>query len=144
MLNEIDIMPKRHYWKWTFPIIRKRFYVTITNCRLKKRTKRDLEVTKKERERYKRIKKETLESNGGCCPVCGLPCRIDEIQIHHILPVHRFPELKDDKRNMTVMCWRCHKDIHRNPFRNAELMLAKAEELDVDIKEIYHIERKQQ
>ncbi len=144
MFNEIDIMPKMHYWKWTFPIIRKRFYITISNCRLKKRPKRDLEVTKKERERYKRIKKETLESNGGCCPVCGLPCRIDEIQIHHILPVHRFPELKDDKRNMTVMCWRCHKDIHRNPFRNAELMLAKAEELDVDIKEIYHIERKQQ
>ena len=90
------------------------------------------------------IKKETLESNGGCCPVCGLPCRIDEITIHHILPVHRFPELKDDKRNITAMCWRCHKVIHRNPFRNAELMLAKAEELDVDIKEIYHIERKQQ
>ena len=144
MLNEIDIMRKRHYWKWTFPIIRYKFYITFSNCRLKKRPKLDLEQTRRGRERSKMIKRETLEANGGHCPVCGMDCRLDEIEIHHILPVARFPELKDDRRNMTVLCWRCHKDVHQNPFRNAELQQAKAQELGIDIKEIYHIERKQQ
>lgn len=96
-------------------------------------------INRKERNNAKRIKKETLEANGGRCPVCGKECRTEEMEIHHILPVARFHELQKDERNMLVMCWRCHKDIHQNPFRNAELMQAKAEELNIDLKEIYHL-----
>ena len=139
MLNEIATTPKRHYWKWTLTIIHNMFYITISNCRLKKRTKRDLGVNRKAREKAKRLKKATLEANNFRCPVCGRICRLEDMEIHHILPVGRFPELKDDKRNMTVLCWRCHKDIHGNPFRNGELIKAKAEELNIDLKEIYHL-----
>lgn len=136
----------RHTWKMTLIIIRNRFYVTFSNCTLKKRNRqeRDFLFKGSQKRTFKKFKKDTLLETGNHCPVCGQECCYDDTHIHHILHYSRFPELWDDERNMLVCCSRCHSEIHNNPWRNIELMKAKAEELDVDIKEIYHIERKQQ
>ena len=36
-----------------------------------------------------------------------------------------------------MLCHKCHKEVHCNPWRNIELMKAKAEELGIDLKERY-------
>jgi hypothetical protein len=39
---------------------------------------------------------------------------------------------------MRLPCvYSCHKEVHCNPWRNIELMKAKAEELGIDLKERY-------
>ena len=59
------------------------------------------------------------------------------MELHHILPWSKFGWLHDDKRNLLFICHDCHKRIHNNPYLNIRLMEAKAEELNVDIKEVY-------
>ena len=57
--------------------------------------------------------------------------------MHHVLPLSRFPELGQSIRNGIMLCHKCHKEIHCNPWRNIELMKAKAEELGIDLKDRY-------
>lgn len=131
----------RHTWKRTLIIIRNRFYVTFSNCTVKKRNRQERDfLFKGSQERtFKKFKKDTLLENEGHCPVCGLECCYEDLHIHHILPYSRFPQLWDDERNMLVCCTRCHSEIHNNPWRNIELMKAKAEELNIDLKQIYNL-----
>lgn len=56
---------------------------------------------------------------------------------HHSMRLARFPELGQSIRNGIMLCHRCHKEVHCNPWRNIELMKAKAEELGIDLKERY-------
>ena len=61
----------------------------------------------------------------------------EAMEYHHVLPYNRFPEWKTSIRNGLVLCHRCHKEIHMNPFFNAELIRQKCEELGIDINEHY-------
>ena len=58
-----------------------------------------------------------------------------ELELHHILPLARFPELGQSIRNGIMLCHKCHKEIHCNPWRNIQLMKEKAEELGIDLSE---------
>jgi hypothetical protein len=40
-----------------------------------------------------------------CCQACG---RVDQLQVHHILPVEYFPEKELDATNLITLCPRCH------------------------------------
>jgi len=44
------------------------------------------------------------------------------------------------KANMVLLCHRCHKEVHCNPWKNIQMMQKKAAELDVDLKERYEQE----
>lgn len=57
---------------------------------------------------------------------------------HHVLPWGRFPELREHEDNMILLCHRCHKEIHCNPWRNIELMKAKAKVLGINLEEYYN------
>ena len=59
------------------------------------------------------------------------------MELHHVLPLARFPELGQSIRNGIMLCHKCHKEVHCNPWRNIELMKAKAEELGIDLTERY-------
>lgn len=61
----------------------------------------------------------------------------ERMELHHILPVARFPELWDDRRNCVALCHDCHKEIHCNPLANIRMMQAKAAELGLDLAERY-------
>jgi hypothetical protein len=37
-----------------------------------------------------------------------------------------------------MLCHRCHKEVHINPWKNIEMMKAKAAELGIDINERYN------
>lgn len=112
-------------------------YFYISNCRLKKRPIRDLLCQGYVRDHCVNNKRKLYERQDGKCPICGQPFDYEAMELHHVLPLARFPELGQSIRNGVMLCHRCHKEIHLNPFKNIEMMQAKAEELGIDIKERY-------
>lgn len=75
-----------------------------------------------------------IDDRGGQCEMCG--CK-EHLNIHHILPYGRFPEFLNDTRNAMVVCPKCHKEIHDNPFIMCDMIRKKAEELNIDYLERY-------
>ena len=51
------------------------------------------------------------------CQCCGEADKI--IEVHHILPVAKYPELVSDERNMICLCQSCHSKYHQ-VFENME------------------------
>lgn len=127
--------PWRKNWSKMFHIWRWYFY--ISNCRMKKRPIRDLMYTNFIQDHCVANKKKLYERQGGRCPHCGQPFEYGNMELHHVLPLGRFPELGQSIRNGILLCHRCHKEVHMNPWKNIEMMKAKAEELGIDISEKY-------
>ena len=57
------------------------------------------------------------ERNGFKCVICG---RKGRLNAHHVDPVWHNPERSRDLGNLTTLCGRCHRDVHR---MNLELAL---------------------
>lgn len=36
----------------------------------------------------------------------------DQLEIHHIIPVSKRPELVASKHNIMIVCHRCHQHLH--------------------------------
>ena len=70
-------------------------------------------------------------------PLWGGGYDLSMMELHHVLPWARFPELRASSRNMLLLCHNCHKEIHCNPFLNIRLMEQKAAELGINLKERY-------
>ena len=49
----------------------------------------------------------------------------------------RVLELREQKENIEVLCVKCHKELHNNPWRLIEQMKAKAQELGINLEERY-------
>lgn len=78
------------------------------------------------------IKKALRIERGDRCEMCGRAFGKDVFaQVHHVLPWARFPEYREDRRNMRLLCAQCHEGLHRDPFRLVDDMQAKAAELGV-------------
>lgn len=130
---------KKRWWKRSFRLFG-RFYVTFSNCRVKKRpTSCDHECSQKLIDNMREIKSYRYKQQKGICPECSRSFDIKEMELHHVLPWSRFPELRAKKANMALLCHQCHKEIHCNPWRNILMMRAKAEELRIDLNEKYEI-----
>ena len=129
---------QKRWWKRSFRFMKGRFYITFSNCRVKKRpTSCDHECSQKLTDNMREIKGYRYKQQKGLCPECGKLFDIKEMELHHVLPWGRFPELRARKANMILLCHKCHKEIHCNPWKNIEMMKAKAEELGIDLKERY-------
>jgi hypothetical protein len=129
---------KKRWWKRSFRLLNGRFYITFSNCRVKKRpTSCDHECSQKLTNNMRDIKGQRYKQQKGLCPECGQPFDIKEMELHHVLPWGRFPELRARKANMILLCHKCHKEIHCNPWRNIEMMKRKANELGIDLAERY-------
>ena len=114
-------------------------YFYISNCRMKKRPIRDLMDKGFVRDHIITNKKKLYERQGGLCPHCGQPFEYEQMELHHVLPLSRFPELGQSIRNGIMLCYKCHKEVHCNPWRNIEMMKAKAQEFGIDLKERYSV-----
>jgi hypothetical protein len=112
-------------------------YFYISNCRMKKRPIRDLMYSGAAENHVVNNKRKLYERQGGRCPHCNQPVDYDNMELHHILPLARFPELGQSIRNGILLCHRCHKEVHCNPYKNIRMMEAKAEELGIDLTERY-------
>ena len=122
-------------WKWSIKIAG--LWLTMSNTPVKKRNSRkvgdryNIDATF----RMKDIRRKVKEAQDNRCPMCGEVSK--RMELHHILPVARFPELWDDRRNCVALCHDCHKEIHCNPWANIRMMEAKAAELGFDLGERY-------
>ena len=119
---------KFHFWKW---------YFYVSNCRMKKRPIRDVLYGNYVQDHCIENKHKLYERQGRKCPHCGQPFEYEAMELHHVLPLARFPELGQSIRNGIMLCHKCHKEVHCNPWRNIEMMKAKAEELGIDLTERY-------
>ena len=54
--------------------------------------------------------KSTVKSRDGCCQCCGEMDK--QLQIHHILPIAKYPNLASDMGNMVTLCQICHSKYH--------------------------------
>lgn len=112
-------------------------WLTLSNTPVKKRHSRkvgdrdDIDRTFL----MKHIRRDVKAAQGDRCPMCGEVS--ERMELHHILPVARFPELWDDRRNCVALCHDCHKEIHCNPWANIRMMQAKAAELCLDLCQKY-------
>lgn len=112
-------------------------WFTLSNTPVKKRNSRKADDRDNIDSTYrlKNIRREVKAAQGDRCPMCGEVA--ERMELHHILPVARFPELWDDRRNCVALCHDCHKEIHCNPWANIRMMEAKATELGLDLGERY-------
>lgn len=134
IISDQPSKPKRWIKKWhAFGL-----FFAVSNGRIKKRDERYYDCGYRD---YTEKRKAVFEQQGHRCYLCGKEARSYKyLEAHHTLPVCRFPELIDDPENIMMLCHRCHKEVHINPFKNAQLMKAKAKEMGIDLKERYDYE----
>lgn len=84
----------------------------LTKVELARNAKAKKEPRRRARERFlrspewKAMRLVILERDGKVCACCG---SVSQIQIDHILPRSKFPELQLDADNLRVLCWPCNK-----------------------------------
>ena len=128
----INDQPKPRTWKRSMKL--GNLFITFSNCRVKKRPCNREKVFD---ERPQDIKQQMHEAQGGKCPICGKEFEWDEMELHHVLPWCRFPELRSNRANLMLLCTNCHKEIHCDPFKNIRMMKEKADELGVNLEDRY-------
>lgn len=112
-----------------------RFYVTH-NIRLRNRGKRDSYDHIFNRSDFR---KHVYERSGHKCEICGKELTWHEMELHHVLPLDRFPQFTMDERNMQCLCHNCHKGIHCDPYKTIRQMESKAKELGINLKDYYDV-----
>ena len=132
----LEEKPKR-WWKRSFRF--GRFYLTFSNCRVKKRLPfHNTSLHCKLADNLRDIKGKMYEKQEHRCPHCGREMDVSVMELHHVLPWARFPELRAKRANMLLLCHACHKEIHCNPYLNIKLMEEKAAELEIKLSERYN------
>jgi|ERR1035437_9403265 hypothetical protein len=58
----------------------------------------------------KKLKEYILKRDGGKCTTCG---GLNFLHIHHIKPIHSFPQLAQNPDNLKVLCKKCHIKHHK-------------------------------
>ena len=126
---------QRKNWKHTWRLLG--IYFTLSSCRVKIRYnthERSSKLANNERD----IKGKMYEKQEHRCPHCGREMDVSVMELHHVLPWARFPELRAKRANMLLLCHACHKEIHCNPYLNIKLMEEKAAELEIKLSERYN------
>ena len=54
--------------------------------------------------------KKNVQRRDLCCQICGEQDKI--LEIHHIFPVSKYPQLASDEKNLITLCQRCHRKYH--------------------------------
>lgn len=137
--RKVPYISHRIVWQkqWYIKLRIGRLYFYLSNCRMKRRPVRDMIYTNNVQDRCVLNKQKLYERQGGCCPHCGQAFGYDVMELHHVLPLSRFPELGKSIRNGIMLCHKCHKEIHNNPYKEIAMMEAKAKELNINIRDYY-------
>lgn len=106
----------------------------IANCRMKKMSSAGVKRTMKfYGDAIAKMKRRHYKQNGGCCDHCGRKLKMDDVQLHHILPYAEFPQYGLNPANVEIVCDDCHHTIHQNPYANLRHMEQKAQEFGFDL-----------
>lgn len=87
---------------------------------MKRRGKND-DIYRNARKRLMRIKEQLVKERGCHCEICGKKIPIDALTIHHVVPVVESPSLMTRKRNIQLLCQKCHVELHRQIQREQVL-----------------------
>lgn len=87
-------------------------YIYVSKYRLKRRDKLD-KLRSNKRGQLNRAKKRIYKKTGGVCSCCGETFPLDELKIHHVIPVAVKPKLIAKESNLKLMCEACHVELHR-------------------------------
>ena len=61
--------------------------------------------------KYRKWREDVLERDGYVCRVCG--AKESVMNVHHILPFSKYPDVRYDVTNGLTLCPGCHKSLHR-------------------------------
>lgn len=59
---------------------------------------------------YGRFRTKVMDRDSHCCQVCG---STSNLEVHHIKPYAKYPELRTKVSNGITLCKSCHKQRHR-------------------------------
>lgn len=92
-------------------------YFSISNLRLQYlNRRRNYGLNSKQRRNLRQL---ALDAHGGVCQVCGKHLTVDNVDIHHIIPLSMNGR-RSDPKNIMAVCRDCHCKIHMNPLMYAE------------------------
>lgn len=140
-ITPTTLVDYRKFWKknvrerWFHKIRIFGIYFYISNCRLRKRARREMIINK---HKIDEIRQKLYERQGCRCAMCGREQDMHIMELHHYLPVARFEDFAQSIRNQVLLCHDCHREIHMNPYLNIRTMEEKAKELGVDLDERYN------
>ena len=58
------------------------------------------------------IKRKRYRQQAGCCEVCGQQLPRKKLEMHHIAPISKRPDLADKPSNLLMVCRACHMQLH--------------------------------
>lgn len=61
--------------------------------------------------------KKNVKARDTCCQICGEMEK--PLEIHHIMPLSKYPELASDEKNMIALCQKHHRQYH-NIYEGSE------------------------
>ena len=134
-LSRMEIKSKiRRVWQMSLP---KGWRLYVSNCPMKARTPRTAndQRTRHRRDRAQQHKASIYEEHHGQCEMCHRQMKQRQLQLHHLLPMERYPELAGRRDNLMLLCPKCHDEVHKNPFLNSRLMVAAACRMKIDLTE---------
>lgn len=131
-----NLPPKQKHFKKMWRIGGWRLYLTH-NYRLKNGSRRD---QARNHNGIVKVKEQLWKKHDGTCQICGKKIeKYGASELHHILVWWRFPQYETDERNLLILCRKCHKSIHTDPFVECKMITAKAKELGIDLKDYYDV-----
>lgn len=68
---------------------------------------------------WKKKRREILDRDKHKCKIC---CNKEGLQVHHILALDLYPQLKLDNNNLITLCESCHLKAHNGVFSTYYLM----------------------
>ena len=54
--------------------------------------------------------KKKVKARDGCCQICGERDKI--LEVHHIFPISKYPQLASDEKNLITLCQHHHRKYH--------------------------------
>jgi hypothetical protein len=73
--------------------------------------KRDVKLPNGRPSSLKRFCRKVRLARGNCCENCGIGPEARQIESHHILAYHEYPEFGKDPENILVLCIDCHRGL---------------------------------
>lgn len=138
LASDVPVFPIKRHWFHKFKLFG--LWFAVSNGRIRKRGDRDASRGTTEDNLRVQLRRELFARQGTRCNLCGQEMDYRLAELHHVLPVSRFPELRFHPDNAIMLCRECHKAIHTNPFLNARMQSEKAQELHINLTYTYDYE----
>ena len=105
--------------RWRFEINIFRLLLTLSNTPVRFRSRQDKHLSQNER---RKMKLTLMAHRGNVCELCGRMGDEVFLELHHIKPIMKHPELARSLDNIMLVCHECHKGIHKEIDENEKLI----------------------